>query len=160
MKDNIIYDGHSYPPSVSRMLYFRSVALLMGNIPLYIGEFNSGFKNGTTLTENQVDEYVDRFKAFGIYGWAMWRWSYIQDQNIPAFNLTTIVDSRIQPGIYFNYLIKCIRDIEWSEVNDDICNSYAKQIRKSKNKNFFYFYILLQEYGETVSTNHDLSNLN
>ncbi|MGB7636994.1 MAG: cellulase family glycosylhydrolase [Nitrososphaeraceae archaeon] len=109
MKDNVIYDGHPYPPSISRMLYFRSIALLMGNIPLYIGEFNSGFTNGTTLTQNQVYEYVDRFKSFATYGWAMWRWSYIQDQNIPAFNLTNIVDNRIQPGIYFNYLISAIK---------------------------------------------------
>ncbi len=86
------------------MLYFRSIALLMGNIPLYIGEFNSGFTNGTTLTQKQVYEYAKRFKSFATYGWALWRWSYIQDQNIPAFNLTNIVDNRIQPGIYFNYL--------------------------------------------------------
>jgi len=26
----------------------------MGNIPLYMGEFNSGFTNGTSLTLNQV----------------------------------------------------------------------------------------------------------
>jgi len=103
-KNNVIYDGHAYPPSLSRMLYFRSITLLMGNIPLYMGEFNSGFTSGTTLTQNQVYEYIKRFKSFAPYGWALWRWSYIRDQNIPAFNLTNIVDNRIQPGIYFNYL--------------------------------------------------------
>jgi hypothetical protein len=108
-KDNVIYDGHAYPPSISRMLYLRSIALLMGNIPLYMGEFNSGFTNGTTLTQNQIYEYIERFKSFGAYGWALWRWSYIQDQNISAFNLTSIVDNRIQPGIYFNYLINATK---------------------------------------------------
>jgi hypothetical protein len=112
MKNNIIYDGHAYPPSVTRMLYFRSIVLLMGNIPVYMGEFNSGFKNGTILTESQIVEYIKRFKDFAISGWALWRWSYMQDKNISAFNLTTIVDNRIQPGIYFNYLLKATKDIE------------------------------------------------
>jgi hypothetical protein len=103
-KDNVIYDGHAYPPSLSRMLYFRSIALLMGNIPLYMGEFNSGFTNGTTLTQNQVYEYVERFTSFAIYGWALWRWSYIQDQNIPAFNLTKIVNNRYNQGLILNIL--------------------------------------------------------
>jgi hypothetical protein len=104
--NNVIYDGHAYPPSVSRMLYFKSITALMGNIPLYMGEFNSGYTNGTTLTQDQICEYIQRFKSFGIYGWALWRWSYIKDQNIPAFNLTEIVDNRIQPGPYFKYLIE------------------------------------------------------
>lgn len=32
----------------------------------------------------------------------------ILDQNIPAFNLTSIVDNRIQPGIYFKHLINAM----------------------------------------------------
>ena len=78
----------------------------MGNISLYMGEFNSGFTNGTTLTQNQVYKYIERFKSFATYGCALWRWSYIQDQNIPAFNLTKIVDNRIQAGSSFKYHAK------------------------------------------------------
>ena len=63
-KDNVIYDGHAYPPSLSRILYFRSISLLMKNIPLYMGEFNAGFTNGTDLTQIQIYEYIDRFKSF------------------------------------------------------------------------------------------------
>jgi Cellulase (glycosyl hydrolase family 5) len=108
LKDNIIYDGHSYPPSLSRMIYFRMVTLLMGNIPLYIGEFNSGFTNSATVTQEQLSEYVKRFRRFRTHGWAIWRWSYIQDQNIPAFNLTQIIDNRIQPGSHFTKFINAI----------------------------------------------------
>lgn len=36
--NNIIYDGHTYPPSVSRMLYFKSITLMIGNIPFYMDE--------------------------------------------------------------------------------------------------------------------------
>lgn len=103
IRDNILYDGHSYPPSLSRMMYFRLISLLMGNIPIYMGEFNSGFTYGTTLTQEQLSEYVNRFRKFGIYGWALWRWSYREDRNIPAFNLTRIIDNRIQPGPLFKH---------------------------------------------------------
>jgi hypothetical protein len=105
IKDNLIYDGHSYPPSVFRMIYFKLITLLMRNIPLYIGEFNSGYTNGSTLTPEQFSQYVKRFKNFGTCGWAFWRWSYIEDQNIPAFNLTKVINDRIQPGPDFKYFL-------------------------------------------------------
>lgn len=76
-----------------------------------MGEFNSGFTNGTTLTQNQIYETIETFKSFATYEWALWRWSYIQDQNIPPFNLTNIVDNRIQPEVYFNYLINATKQI-------------------------------------------------
>jgi len=38
-------------------------------------------------------------------GWAFWRWSYIEDQNIPAFNLTKVINDRIQPGPDFKYFL-------------------------------------------------------
>jgi hypothetical protein len=105
IRDNVIYDGHSYPPSISRMIYFKLICLLMRNIPLYIGEFNSGYTNGSTLTQEQFSQYVKRFKNFGTCGWAFWRWSYIEDQNIPAFNLTKVINNRIQPGPNFKYFL-------------------------------------------------------
>lgn len=109
--NNVIYDGHAYPPSVSRMLYFKSIALMMGNIPLYMGEINSGFTNGTILTQDQVYEYLKLLKRFGSHGWGFWRWSYIVDQKIPAFNMANTINNRIQPGVYFNYLINAIKGI-------------------------------------------------
>ncbi len=69
-----------------------------------MGEFNSGYTDKTTLTQTQVSEYIQRFRDFGVCGSALWRWSYIHDQNIPAFNLTKIVENRIQPGPHFKYL--------------------------------------------------------
>ena len=48
----------------------------MGDIPLYMGEFNSGFTPGRPLTQKQFSEYVKRFKKFRTCGWALWRWSY------------------------------------------------------------------------------------
>jgi hypothetical protein len=79
-------------------------------VPLYVGEFSSGFTNGSILTEEkQVCQYVKRFKQFGVCGWALWRWSYIQDRNIPAFNLTKIIDNRIRPGVLFTYFRNAVR---------------------------------------------------
>ena len=49
-----------------------------------------GFTNGTTLSENQVYECLDRFKSFASCGLALWRLSYIQNQNTLTFNLTKI----------------------------------------------------------------------
>jgi hypothetical protein len=110
-RSNIIYDGHAYPPSFFRVLYFRVIALLMRNITLYIGEFNSGFEKGTILTQKQIFRYIKRLNNFLNYGWALWRWSYIPDLNIPAFNLARIEDNRIQKGIYFKYFVKAINEI-------------------------------------------------
>jgi hypothetical protein len=109
-KDNIIYDGHPYPPSVTRMIYFRLISLLMRNIPLYIGEFNSGYSRGITLTEKQFSTYIRRFKSFGTCGCALWRWSYVEDRNIPAFNLAKVVKGVIQPGLYFNYFLNALKN--------------------------------------------------
>jgi hypothetical protein len=64
--DNVIYDAHSYPPSIARMIYFRLTAWLMAkNVPLYMSEFSSGFTHDTMLTEKQIFQYVKRFKKFG-----------------------------------------------------------------------------------------------
>lgn len=108
-KENVIYDCHSYPPSLSRMIYFKFISSLMGGIPLYMGELNSGFTPGTTLTQKQFSEYVKRFKKFRTCGWALWRWSYIYDRNIPAFNLSKITENRIEPNIFFTYFKNVLR---------------------------------------------------
>ena len=108
--NNVIYDGHSYPLSLTRMIYFRLIRRLMGNIPLYIGEFNSGFTNGAISNQDQFSEYITMCKKFEVYGCALWRWSYIHDQNIPAFNLAHVVDGKMQPGAYFNYFVKALKE--------------------------------------------------
>jgi hypothetical protein len=107
--NNIIYDGHAYPPSLSRMLYFKSIALMMGNVPIYMGEINSGFTENTVMTQDQVYEYLKRLKRFGSQGWAFWIWSYVHDYNIPAFNMVITDNNRIRPGIYFSYLANAIK---------------------------------------------------
>ncbi|MDF2770066.1 MAG: hypothetical protein K0S91_2902, partial [Nitrososphaeraceae archaeon] len=54
---------------------------------------------------------IKRLNNFLNYGWALWRWSYIPDLNIPAFNLARTEDNRIQEGIYFKYFVKAINEI-------------------------------------------------
>jgi hypothetical protein len=78
-------------------------------IPLYLGEFNSGYMKGNTLSESQIFEYIKRSKRFGTCGWAIWRWSYLQDQTIPAFNFAEIANDEIKPGVLFNYLVKALK---------------------------------------------------
>jgi hypothetical protein len=108
--ENIIYDGHAYPPSVNRMIYFKLIKLLMAKkVPLYLGEFNSGYVKGTTVTQTQFLQYVKRLKRFGTCGWALWRWSYLHDDAIPAFNLAEIIDDTIRPGQYFHYFINALK---------------------------------------------------
>jgi len=82
----------------------------MRNVPLYLGEFNSGFTSGAILNQDQLSEYMNMCKKSEVYGCALWRWSYIHDQNIPAFNLARIVDGKIQPGTYFNYFVKALKE--------------------------------------------------
>jgi hypothetical protein len=111
--DNVIYDGHSYPPSALRMFYFKAIKFLMSkNVPLYIGEFSSGFNNHINLTHIQISKYINMFEKFGTCGWALWRWSYIKDRNIPAFNLTKIIDNRIQPGPLFIHFINALSTVK------------------------------------------------
>jgi hypothetical protein len=57
---------------------------------VYWREFNSGFEKGTILTQKQIFQYIKRLNNFLNYGWALWRWSYVPDLNIPAFNLAKI----------------------------------------------------------------------
>jgi hypothetical protein len=48
----------------------------------------------------------------GVCGWALWRWSYIEDQNIPAFNLAKVSDGRIQPGDLFKSLSSVLKSVQ------------------------------------------------
>lgn len=108
-RSNVVYDAHVYPPTCSNLIWFKLNALAIGNIPLYIGEFNSGYTNSTTLSKTQLDGYIQLLKKFDVYGWGLWQWSYVTDSNIPAFNLTEIKDDTIKPNDNFNYLSKLIQ---------------------------------------------------
>jgi len=110
-KKNIVFDCHPYPPSYAYILYFKLMAMLIGkNVPLYIGEFNSGIKFGSTLSQNQMSSYAKRLSLLGARGWALWRWSYIQDHNIPAFNLTRVQGDRIEPNESFKHVIALLNN--------------------------------------------------
>jgi hypothetical protein len=108
---DLIYDGHVYPPSHLRLFYFRSIVAPLG-IPLWIGEFNSGFTAGVTLGKKQLFKYIQKFKNAGIYGWNLWKFDYRFDSNIPAFNLAQIVNNRIRPAESFHHLAEAISAIE------------------------------------------------
>ena len=112
-KDNVIYDCHPYPPYTFYMLYYKLITLLMGKIPLYIGEFNSTLTKNVGFTERQMSQYLKRFKRFRTCGWALWRWSYIPDRNIQAFNMTEIRDNRICPGKYFKFFVNALKTTKY-----------------------------------------------
>ncbi len=82
------------------------------NIPLYIGEFNCGFNEGTIFTQEQISQYVKTFKKLGSCGWVLWHWSYIRDQKIPASNLTEFIDNRINHGINFTFFINALWELK------------------------------------------------
>lgn len=108
--ENVIFDCHPYPPSVMHISYFKLITFLIGkNIPIYVGEFNSNMKTGSTLSQSQLSRYFKRLKMMGVLGAAIWRWSYIQDQNIPAFNLAEVRNESIIPLEYFKYFVKAFR---------------------------------------------------
>lgn len=117
-RNNLIYDCHAYPPSSFRVSYFKAiVSALPERIPLWFGEFNSGFSlqggQGATLSKEQVYEYVQRFKSEGMWGWSLWRWNYYPDNNIPAFNMNRInSQNRIEPNAIYYYVRDAIRDIK------------------------------------------------
>lgn len=69
-KNNVIYDVHVYPPTYGNLAWFKLNAFAEGNIPVYIGEFNSGYTNGTTLSTSRLDEYIGLLKNSKVCGWA------------------------------------------------------------------------------------------
>lgn len=108
---NTVYDVHMYPPSSYNMRFFRLVCSLLQNVQIYIGEFNSGYKYGANLSKNKLMNYLKTFHKFKLFGWALWRWYYTQDNNIPAFNLTKICNGKISQNINFCNLIEALRGI-------------------------------------------------
>jgi len=76
---------------------------------MYAGEFNSGIKKGITINETQFIHYINRLKEHSSYGCALWRWSYIIDHDHPAFNLTEIINGKINPNGNFQNFAKAIK---------------------------------------------------
>ena len=109
IKNKLIFDVHPYPPSFLLIEFYKLLSLLMNNIPIYVGEFNAGIKKGVTIDKMQFVNYIQRLKDLSIYGCALWQWSYIFDNDHPAFNLTEIIDGKINPNNNFQNLVKSIK---------------------------------------------------
>jgi hypothetical protein len=100
-RDNVIYDIHMYPPSYYNMQFFRFASSIARNLQIFVGEFNSDYKYGATLSKDQLTKYIKLFYQFKAFGFALWRWYYIRDLNVPAFNLTNVENGRINPNTNF-----------------------------------------------------------
>ena len=109
-RDNLIYDVHMYPPSLGNMLFFKLSAFLIRDTPIYLGEFNSNYIEGTLLSKDQLTQYLKLFHQFNIFGWAIWRWYYSIDNQIPAFNLTSD-NGKIRPNTNFSNLAYAIEKV-------------------------------------------------
>jgi cellulase (glycosyl hydrolase family 5) len=108
--DNVIYDIHMYPPSYYNMQFFRFISSIARNLQMYVGEFNSDYKYGANLSKDQLMKYLNLFHRFKIFGCTLWRWYYIRDLNIPAFNLTQVENGRINPNANFINLSDTLKE--------------------------------------------------
>ena len=72
---------------------------------MYVGEFNAGINKGVTIDGRQFKEYIKRLKHFKVYGGAFWKWSYIVDNDHPAFNLAIVINDKIYPNSSFESLV-------------------------------------------------------
>jgi hypothetical protein len=109
IKNNLIYDIHPYPPSILMMTFYKATSILMNNMPMYAGEFNSGLKKGVTINETDFVKYVNLLKQFSASGCTLWQWSFIVDNDHPAFSLTEIMDGKISPNDNFRNFVKSIK---------------------------------------------------
>ncbi len=108
-KNEIIFDVHPYPPYHIILLYYKLVSTLMKNNMIYAGEYNSGIKENVTINSRQHSQYIKRFLDFSMHGAAFWWWSFGSDNNHLAFNLTKVLNNRIQPNENFENLCKAIK---------------------------------------------------
>lgn len=88
------------------MLYFRLVLKLMKISTVLTGEYNSGTGEGLKINSSQHKRYLKTFKKFLPYGIMFWQWSYINDNDHPAFNLAKNVDGVIAPNDNLDNLVK------------------------------------------------------
>jgi len=72
---------------------------------MYVGEFNAGINRGVTIDGRQFKEYNKRLKHSIVYGDALWKWSYILDNDHSAFNLAIVINDKIYPNSSFESLV-------------------------------------------------------
>ena len=72
---------------------------------MYVGEFNAGINKVVTIDGRQFEEYIKRLKHFNVFGGAFWKWSYILDNDHPAFNLAIVINDKIYPNSTFEGLV-------------------------------------------------------
>ena len=107
--NKIIFDIHPYPPNSLTMGYYKSICWLMKNISVYAWEFNAGINPGIKINGGKLNEYVGRLRNFKLSGCALWEWSYIPDISRHAFNLTCVIDGKIQPNNNFKSFTDTIK---------------------------------------------------
>jgi hypothetical protein len=109
--DDMIYDVHMYPPSYYNIQFFKFTSYLMRVARIYVGEFNSGYVYGTSLSKEQLTRYLKLFSHAKIFGWAVWRWYYVTDVNIPAFNFASVKNGKINQNTNFIDLSHAVSEI-------------------------------------------------
>ena len=110
VKNTIIFDIHPYPPYFMAILYFRLVSKLMKIDTVLAGEYNSGTGKGVKISSSQHARYLRTFRKFLPFGVMFWQWSYIKDNDHPAFNLAKNVDGVIAPNDNFESFVKAIKN--------------------------------------------------
>ncbi len=106
VNNQILFDIHPYPPYYLVMLYFRLILKLMKIDTVLAGEYNSGTGNGVKINSSQHARYLKTFNKFLPFGVMFWQWSYITDNEHPAFNLAKIIEDKIVPNHNFDNLVK------------------------------------------------------
>ena len=110
-KNQIVFDIHPYPPYHIILLYYKLVSLLMKSKIIFAGEYNAGVNEHITINQMQHSQYFKNLFDFAVHGATLWWWSFEQDNNHPAFNLTKVKDDQIQPNENFEYFCKSIKRI-------------------------------------------------
>jgi hypothetical protein len=106
--NRIMFDIHPYPPYFVVMMYFKLVSKLMKAGRLFVGEYNSGTGKNVFIGLNQHKRYLKTLNKFFPFGVAFWQWSYLNDKAHHAFNLTKILDGRIQSNENFTNLVNAL----------------------------------------------------
>jgi hypothetical protein len=58
----------------------------------------------------QFKKYIKRLKDFKVSGAAFWEWSYVIDNDHPAFNLTNVIDDKIYSNTNFDNFTNVIKE--------------------------------------------------
>ena len=82
----------------------------MKNVSIYVGEFNAGIKKGVEINATQFKKYIKRLKDFKVSGAEFWEWSYVIDNDHPAFNLTNVIDDKIYSNTNFENFTDVIKE--------------------------------------------------